>query len=373
MHVRFSRRRLAALISGACLGLAAVSCSADTASQPDVAPQRDIGSQPDSASEADIGSRPEITSEPARPVAFAPFVDVTLVPTLAFDDPTAQPADDVMLGFVVADPAAPCTPSWGTFHDLDSARETLDLEARISRLRERGGSAIVSFGGAANAELATVCLDADRLEEAYGSVIDAYDSRVVDFDIEGAALADPDANRRRSEVIARLQDDRPDLEVWFTVPITPNGIPDSVVALLDAVLSAGVDLTGVNAMTMNYGTMPEGASMSEASVSALQGLHRQLAGVYGRAGRDLSDTELWNRIAATPMIGQNDVPGERFTVADARSLASFAQQVQMRRISMWSANRDTPCDGPTDEGSFSNTCSGVDQQPGEFSEIFGGN
>ena len=48
-------------------------------------------------------------------------------------------------------------------------------------------------------------------------------------------------------------------------------------------------------------------------------------------------------MGATPMIGQNDVPGETFSLSDAHALVSFAHRMHLARVSMWSANRDTQC------------------------------
>lgn len=306
----------------------------------------------------------------ATPVSFAPYVDVTLTPTLHFEDPSVQPASSVILGFIVADPADPCRPSWGTFYGLDAAGRALDLDRRIVRLRERGGSAIVSFGGAFNDELATVCEDDKALDAAYGDVIDRYHTTIVDFDIEGAALGDTKANRRRAESIARVQAERPNLKVWLTVPITTGGVPDVVVDLIDSMLDAGVGLGGVNAMTMNYNTLAADVRLRDANEAALVALWRQLDSAYRRAGTTLTEPEVWQRIAATPMIGQNDVASERFTIDDARALRRFAASVGLGRLSMWSANRDHPCGASTSDGRVSNTCSGVDQKPFEFSALF---
>ena len=115
---------------------------------------------------------------------FAPYVDVTLTPTFHFEDPVGEPSSDVVLAFVVADPNDNCLPSWGTYYSLDAAARALDLDRRIVRLRERGGDAMVSFGGALNNELSTVCTDPTSLAAAYQSVIDRYGLTAIDFDIK---------------------------------------------------------------------------------------------------------------------------------------------------------------------------------------------
>ncbi|MEM9608609.1 MAG: chitinase [Actinomycetota bacterium] len=309
------------------------------------------------------------SDEPDREIHFAPYVDTTLTPLFHFEDPAVNPVDEVILGFVVADPADGCRPTWGTFYDLDAAGRALDLDRRIVRLRERGGDVAVSFGGALNDELAVSCTDPDLLHDAYLEVIDRYDLTTIDFDVEGPAVVDTEANRRRAEVIARLQEDRPELEVWLTLPIAPSGLLDDAVAVLDATLEGGVDLSGVNAMVMNYGTLGDDTDEREANESALRGLFVQLDSAYRRAGTTLTDAEVWSRISATPMIGQNDVAGEVFELSDAHALVDLAEEVGIGQLSMWSANRDAPCGPSATDGRVSNTCSGVDQDLFEFAAI----
>lgn len=301
---------------------------------------------------------------------FAPYVDVTLTPTLHFEDASEQPSNDVVLGFIVADPANACAPSWGAYYNLDAAARALDLDRRIVRLRERGGDAIVSFGGAINDELAVVCKDIDELTAAYQSVIDRYKVTVLDFDIEGAAIGDGAANARRAEAIRRLQEANDGLQVWFALPVAPFGMTEESVTLLDATLAGGAVIDGVNVMTMNYGGSREGMSMREATSAALMSTFQQLDGVYQRAGTPLDDGALWAKIGATPMIGQNDVPADVFTIADAEALIALSRDVELARLSFWSANRDIACGAVVDDNRVSNTCSGVNQEPLQFAAIF---
>ena len=68
----------------------------------------------------------------------------------------------------------------------------------------------------------------------------------------------------------------------------------------------------------------------------------------------------------------NDVTSERFTIKDAHELAKFVKQRGIPRVSAWSLNRDSQCGGAYAKvGELSNTCSGVEQKPLEFTHIFG--
>ena len=301
---------------------------------------------------------------------FAPYVDVTATPTVQFEKSPSGAGPNVVLAFVVADPADPCQPSWGGAYSLDEAESQLDLDRRVARVRQLGGTPIVSFGGAANTELSVAC--DDDVYDAYRTVVDRYDLQVIDLDIEGDALADTAANDRRAQAIAQLQEDR-QLDVWVTLPVAPDGLTADGERLVASMLDAGVDLTGVNAMTMNYGeSKPEGSSMADASIDALESTHGQVASLFAAAGQRLTPTEAWHRIGATPMIGQNDVAGEVFGLSDAEQLHDFARDHHLGRLSLWSMNRDRACSTNfPDVTIVSDACSGVAQETGGFSSVLG--
>ena len=261
-----------------------------------------------------------------------------------------------MLRFVVADPAEACRPTWGTYYRLDAAQRALDLDRRIVRLRERGGDVVISFGGAINDELAITCTDTAALVEAYRSVIERYHVTVLDFDIEGSAISDGAANERRAEALAKVQQDirasGSELDLWLTLPVSPGGLTPEAVALVDATLAGGVDLAGVNVMTMNYGgSRQPGQGMHAATVSALEATWRQVDGAYRRTGVQLTAAAVWAKIGATPMIGQNDVAYRSLHDRRRRAAGSFRSRpgywpavhvVCQSGFPLWSAGRCHP-------------------------------
>jgi chitinase len=318
------------------------------------------------------------TAGPTAKSWAVPYVDVTLTPTFEFQDPAANPANDVALAFVVADPKDGCSPSWGGAYSPDEAGASLELDRRISQLRSAGGNVMLSVGGASNTELAVACTDQARLTDAYRQLVRRFDVVTLDLDIEGTAVADQASLRRRALALAALQAERQSaghpLAVWLTLPVTPDGLTADGLGALRTTLEGGVSLRGVNVMTMDFGSAQGSApDMLELTTRALESTHRQLSDLYLRLGVNLTSPQLWSRIGATPMIGQNDVDAERFTLDDARGLASFAVEKGLGRVSMWSVNRDAPCRGTfTNVVVHSNTCSGVAQDPLAFSSVFAG-
>ena len=318
------------------------------------------------------------TAGPTAKSWAVPYVDVTLTPTFEFQDPEVNPANDVALAFVVADPQDGCAPSWGGAYSPDEAAASLELDRRIDQLRSAGGNVMLSVGGLNNSELAVACTDQPRLIDAYRQLVRRYDVDTLDLDIEGTAVADQASLRRRALALAALQAERKSagypLDVWLTLPVTPDGLTADGLGAVRTTLEGGVSLRGVNVMTMDFGSEQESdPDMLELTIRALESSHRQLTNLYLQLGVQLTSPQVWSRLGATPMIGQNDVDAERFTIQDAQGLASFAVENGLGRVSMWSLNRDAPCRGTfTNVVVHSNTCSGLSQEALAFSSVFVG-
>lgn len=305
---------------------------------------------------------------------FAPYVDMTLYPT--YDLVAAarnQGLRHFTLAFIVAD--SQNRPSWGGFdaYGVGSGEFDGQVKAQLAGLRALGGEVIVSFGGAANRELALAITDIAALQNAYQSVINAYQLTRIDFDIEGAAAADHASIDRRSQALAGLQRSAAlagrELQVWFTLPVLPTGLTPDGLYVLQSALRYGVNLSGVNIMAMDYGDSaapnPSGR-MGDYAIQAATSLQAQLAVLYG-SGK--SQSELWRMIGVTPMIGLNDVITEVFDQQEARELVAFAQQKGLGMLSMWSLNRDRQ--NPSGRlGYVDLTSSSLLQQPYEFSNLF---
>lgn len=308
---------------------------------------------------------------------FASYVDVTSTPTFAFEQMGTTSSRDAVLSFIVSSPSESCTPSWGGTYTLDQASASMDLDRRIARLKQQGGGVAISFGGLKNHELAVNCANPDRLKAAYQSVVERYKIDTIDLDLEQSGLTNAEAGKRRAQAIAKLQSERRSqgkkLAVWVTLPVAPSGLSENGTDAVTQLLKGGVDLAGINAMTMDYGpSLEKGQSMLQGSKNALINTHRQLKALYQRAGIQLSDATLWSKIGATPMIGQNDIADEIFTLDDAKSFNQFTLERKIGRMSMWSANRDMACGGNyVDVKLVSDSCSGIDQDKKAFATLLG--
>jgi chitinase/chitodextrinase len=260
---------------------------------------------------------------------FAPYVDVMLWPTFSINscyDLTSQKY--YTLAFVTANSSG--DPAWGGITGMEQDWYLTE----INNIRLKGGDVIVSFGGANGTELAcsSANTNVSTLQAKYQSVIDKYQLSWIDFDIEGAAVADSASIDRRNKAIKGLQNANPNLKVAFCLPVLPSGLVDGVKVLENAVAN-GVRVDLVNVMAMDYGDWaapnPDG-QMGAYAIQAAENTYKQC--------RKLGISP---KIGITPMIGKNDLATETFYLNDATKILNFAQSNDwMGLLSMWSVNRD---------------------------------
>jgi hypothetical protein len=140
--------------------------------------------------------------------------------------------------------------------------------------------------------------------------------------------------------------------------VDPDGISKESQALLADAVSKSVKIHSVNVMTMDFGAhFSKGKKMCEVSKASALKAHEQCSGIMPGV-----------QIGLTPMIGQNDEPGEVFTQKDARALERWAgKQPWVCSLSFWASNRDT---GHLGKNKTDNDTSGIRQKPWEFTAIF---
>ena len=317
--------------------------------------------------------------EPWPAAVFAPYVDVTLWPTPRVDRIAEKSgAKFFNLAFLVAESTKGRTLAWGGYGTYPVAGESKSDEATdfthnlvesIDKLRAAGGDVMVSFGGANGTPLEAKVTDAAALRAEYQRAIDAYHIRAIDFDVEGAWVADAASVARRSALIAALQKANPGLKVWYTLPVLPTGLTADGLNVLTLGLKAGVRLDGVNVMAMDYGDgaalNPRG-KMGDYAIQAATSTHGQLKKLLAENGVRLTDAEVWTRIGVTPMIGVNDTQTEVFDLAAAKQLLAFAKEKKLGFVSFWSANRDHP-----GKGAVTPNDSGIAQEDYAFSKLLG--
>lgn len=277
---------------------------------------------------------------------YAPYVDFTLntIPDLA-SLASSKNITHYTLAFIVAKDANTCLPTWGTAYNINDYTQY----SKIKALRDAGGDIQVSIGGANNSPLAAACKNVNDLQQHYYDIVDNLNLKVLDFDIEGNWVADHESIQRRNSALKMVQErwkqEGRKVGLVFTLPILPTGLTPEGIYVLEDAKAKGVELTGVNVMTMDYGNTvcqssgQEGQNIhGKCATSAVDNLFQQVKKIWP----DKSDSAINNMLGTTPMIGYNDVQGETFYLSDARLVMQQAQERQLGMIGIWSIARDQP-------------------------------
>jgi hypothetical protein len=189
----------------------------------------------------------------------------------------------------------------------------------------------------------------------------------VDFDIEAGQTQRQIESLIRRVVVAQTV--RPHLRFSFTLAThaASDGSRRSLNRLgetvLEAIRSVGLRNYTVNLMVMNYGPADSSHCVSSSGRCEMGHSARQaVENVHQRYGLPYKQLEI------TAMLGENDVSGNVFTLADAEMLARFARERGLAGLHYWSLDRDTPC--PLGAPRVSATCSGVSAPAGTFARAF---
>jgi chitinase len=250
-----------------------------------------------------------------------------------------------------------CSDIWG---DTLPVGSDPTIGGEISSAKAAGASVIVSSGGSAGEPISFTCTNQSTIDAAYQAIINDYGTDDLDFDIEGAAIADTTGIDQTFQAMKDLKASNPGLVWSVTVPVLPSGLDNYGTALLQDAQNMGVTIPLVNVMAMDY---YEGdIEMGNAAISAAENTLSQMKAVNG--------SYTYANVGITPMIGVND-DGSTFTLADASSVASWASSNGIGRLAFWSVDRDQACPGGNG-GAASPTCSGVSQSTGQFTSAFTG-
>ncbi len=306
---------------------------------------------------------------------FGGYADVTSTPSYTFESDVGDVYKNVVLGFVTAS-AAGCTPSWGGYYTMDEAASQLDMDSRIARTSRSGRTVTISFGGQDGSELASSCPTEQELKQAYDSVISRYHVTSIDFDIEEGNLnASSEVSARRAQAVAQLQREAEEsggtLTVGLTLPVGRDGLTDLGRETVESFLDAGVNLASLNVMAMDFNVPSTTTDQATLIKDALNATHSQYRAMLYARGKLFNDTQIWEMMGVTVLIGQNDTDGEVFTLDDAQQINTFALQANLGRVNMWSLNRDQQCGENASVTSTQTSCSGMKQTTGEFAMILG--
>ncbi len=264
---------------------------------------------------------------------FSPYVDMSLTAGQNVVSMAQQAGlDHVTLAFLQSSGSGSI--GWGGSGSItnDQLSNGTSIKTVVQQLQSNNVDVTISFGGAVGVDPAVAATSAGQLQTQLQSVIDRYGVNSLDFDVEGSATANATANQIRGQALAALQAANPGLKISFTLPVLPTGLTSDGLNVLAAAKAAGATIDIVNIMAMDYGSaVDNGGDMGLSAILAVQSTEAQLDKI------GLTTT----KIGVTPMIGQNDVSTEVFTLADAQELVAYAAtDPRVAELSMWSLARD---------------------------------
>ncbi|GGM27129.1 carbohydrate-binding protein [Dactylosporangium sucinum] len=256
------------------------------------------------------------------------------------------------LAFMLSDGG--CNPLWDGSRPLTGG----DDQSKINAIRAAGGDVIVSFGGWSGNKLGEKCSSASALAGAYQKVINAYQLKAIDVDIEATEFSNATVRQRVINALKTIKTNNPGIKTFITFGTTPTGPDADGVDLIKKGAAAGLDNDGWTIMPFDFGGHT--GTMGAASVSAADGLKNAVKSAYG-----YSDAAAYTKIGISSMNGKTDEADETVTLADFQTILAYAQQHHIARLTFWSINRDRACGA----GSDADSCSGVSQAPYAYTKI----
>lgn len=265
----------------------------------------------------------------------------------------ASGVKDLTLAFMLSH--GKCNPAWDGKRALLGGADQRAIEA----VRAAGGDVDVSFGGWSGAKLGSSCKTPQALAAAYQKVIDAYSLHAIDIDIEHGEFTNKKTRLRVVAALAAVQRANAGLEISITFGTDQTGPDRNGQSLIADAAAIGFQPSVWTIMPFDFGAPV--ADMGQTSIKAAEGLEREVATRYG-----LATVQAYEHIGISSMNGTTDEPDETVSAVNFQAMLAFAQQHHLGRLTFWSVNRDRPCAA---KGAESDACSGIEQQPYEFSDL----
>ena len=303
---------------------------------------------------------------------YAPYYETYLAPNTASITATAQAsgAKYFSMAFLQATAKGSCTVNWNS----NSAQPLNYYNSDIASLRALGGDVIPTFGGYSadhnGLEIADTCTNVSSIASAYESVITTLGVTRLDMDVESSSLNNTAGIDRRNAALALVQQWAAaqvppiPLQVSYTIPVEQYGLDPNGEAVLQNAVTHGVHVTTVNIMVFDYYIAKEGTvQMGQAAINAATSTNTQLQSIFGVTSQQAYAME---GMTLLPGIDDRRQKNEVTYEPDATTMLNFAQANGLNFLSIWAIQRDNGgCPGAVDN----NTCSGITQNPWDFSHI----
>ncbi|MEU8995608.1 carbohydrate-binding protein [Streptomyces caniferus] len=327
-------RTFAAVITAACLGLAAAGTALAGDDGKGAAAPQSLGS---------------------NWYAAAPY----LMP-LDNDPPDAAAVMDAtglkafQLAFILAPNGGGCTPTWDGTSPVGSDTAVAGV---ISAIRAKGGDVSASVGGYGGTKLGQTCATPEATAAAYQQVVDKYGLKALDFDLEEPEYENTAAIHNEIGAAKILQQKNPGIYLSITTAGTADGTGWFGKQMLNEAKSQSFTPDNFSIMPFDGGF--NGAASQTAALTKFNSLLRSTFG--------WDEATAYAHEGISQMNGRSDT-GEYFTQTDFQTVLDFATAHHMARFTNWSVNRDRQCSPPDNNGRTSGTCSSVPQSAYDFTK-----
>jgi hypothetical protein len=248
-----------------------------------------------------------------------------------------------------------CSPAWDSTRPLTGGVD----QQTINAIRAAGGDIVPSFGGWSGNKLGPNCSTPQALAGAYQQVINAYNLKAIDIDIENSDEFENDTVRNRIlDALKIVKQNNPGIQTIVTFGTTTSGPNFFGNQLIEraAAIQAGIDVFTI--MPFDFGS----GNIGQDTINASEGLKNKLKSSFG-----WTDAQAYSHMGISGMNGLSDQQ-EMTSVATWTQIRDWAKSRGLARLAFWSVNRDRGCPG----GGVVSNCSGIAQPDWEFTRITAG-
>jgi hypothetical protein len=249
-----------------------------------------------------------------------------------------------------------CVPMWDSNRPLTGGVD----QTTINAIRGNGGDVEISFGGWSGNKLGPNCSSASALAGAYQQVINAYNLKYIDIDIENTdEFENAVVQDRILGALKIVKQNNPGIKTIVTFGTSTTGPAYWGTRLINQAAALGANIDVFTIMPFDFGG---GADMYGNTVNATNGLKNQLKTAFG-----WSDAQAYAHSGISGMNGYSD-QSEITTTTIWTNIRNWANANHIGRLAFWSVNRDRGCAG----GGVQQACSGISQSDWAFTQITAG-
>ena len=219
-----------------------------------------------------------------------------------------------------------CSPVWDSGTLNDSSKQKM-----ITAIRGAGGDVVVSFGGYSGNKLANSCSNETKLAAAYQKVIDLYQLKAIDIDLEAGEVSQSNKVLKALKIVKQKN---AGISTILTLGTGKNGLEGDEAGIPAQAKAIGSPVDNWTIMPFDFSDNDSGLDHGKATVSASEGLHKQLKSALGG-----SDASIYAKQGISSMNGKTDSNGN-VTVANFNTMLSYVQQHGLTRFTYWELSRD---------------------------------